>query len=67
MDPAFLRLYRQERDAFERELRARGEHHRAEALPPIRVVKSGTVEHTLALLCGGVIFLSEAPEINQQQ
>lgn len=67
MDPAFLRLYRQERGAFERELRARGEHHRADALPPIRVVKPGTVEHTLALLCGGVIFLSQAPEINLQQ
>jgi hypothetical protein len=62
MTPSFRRLYIQQRNAFERELRKRGEDQRADALPPIRLVRPGTVEHTLALLQGGVIFLSEPPE-----
>lgn len=66
-NPTLFRAYRQARDAFERKLRARGEDERADALPPIRLVKPGSIQHKIALLSGGVIFVSEPHKVSHQR
>ena len=49
MPPAVMRAYQQ----------ARQDHPNAANLPPMRIVERDTVEHTIALLQGGVIFVKE--------
>ena len=51
MPPAVMRGYQQARQA----------HPNAINLPPMRIVERGTVEHTIALLQGGVVFVKEDP------
>ena len=52
MPPAVMHPYRQARQA----------HPNAANLPPMRVVERNTVEHTIALIQGGVIFVKEEPQ-----
>ena len=51
MPPAVMRAYQQARQA----------HPNAINLPPMRIVERDTVEHTIALLQGGVVFVKEDP------
>ena len=52
MPPAVIHHYRQARQA----------HPNAANLPPMRIVERNTVDHTLALLQGGVIYVKEDPQ-----
>ena len=49
MPSAVMRAYQQARKA----------HPNATNLPPMRIVERNTVDHTLALLQGGVIYVKE--------
>ena len=51
MPPAVMRAYQQARQA----------HPNAINLPPMRIVEPDTVQHTIALLQGGVVFVKEDP------
>ena len=51
MPSAVMRAYQQARQA----------HPNAGNLPPMRIVERDTVEHSIALLQGGVIFVKEDP------
>ena len=51
MPSAVMRAYQQARQA----------HPNAANLPPMRIVERDTVEHSIALLQGGVIFVKEDP------
>ena len=52
MPSAVMRAYQQARKA----------HPNAANLPPMRIVERNTVDHTLALLQGGVIYVKEDPQ-----
>ena len=52
MPPWVMHLYEQVRQA----------HPNAANLPPMRIVERNTVDHTLALLQGGVIYVKEDPQ-----
>jgi len=52
MPPAVLHSYRKERQA----------HSNAVNLPPMVEVERGTMEHFIAVINGGVIFVKEDPQ-----